>query len=244
MVNSSSRAHRKFVKGRSAFELWRLTDVEYQALREYSFPLRENGLLLMNLRQDDRRSGRWLMLPKLLVALEEDYGEASSNIDSWKQTFSFPFLVKFTKADESWPYLLRLEDYRGSLEFNFYRVVNDQKFAEVRRDAYQEAIDGELGKEEMKYWISFLWGYWYAISEWRCEQKVKMNQISPYFRHIDSNHIVYGFSDGEFFQYQIESEKQYDADVARLRKQYPMFEPSLEEEVVVTQSLVEAIWHS
>jgi hypothetical protein len=42
-------------------------------------------------------------------------------------------------------------------------VVNDEKYAEVRRDAYQEPITGELDEAGMKYWISYLWGYLYAV---------------------------------------------------------------------------------
>jgi hypothetical protein len=241
MMNQSIRAYEKFVVEESSLELFRLQDNEYCILREYSFPLREDGFVILDLRLADRRNDRRLLLSKVLVALEENFGPSSRNIDFYKQTFSFPFLLRFTKGEESWSYLLRLDDFRGSLEFNFYRVVDSLKYAETRRDAYNEPIEGELGKEEMKYWISYLWGYLKTSSEVWCRYKIRCGELAPFFRHVDSNHILYGYLDGEFFEYQIQNEKKYKAKVAKLRQKYGDPEPSLDEQIEVTQAFVQAI---
>jgi hypothetical protein len=97
MMVQAPRAAQKFTIEQSAFELWRLSDMEYRVLRECSFPIRQMGTAVLGLQLADRRAGRRLMLPKLLVLLEEDYGAASACIDNWKQTFSFPFLSEHTR---------------------------------------------------------------------------------------------------------------------------------------------------
>jgi hypothetical protein len=89
MRQIKSREYRKFVEADAAFELWRLADEEYRLLRHQSLPIRWDGLVLMELQSIDTRAGRWLMLPKVLVALEADYGPCSTDIDREKQTFAF-----------------------------------------------------------------------------------------------------------------------------------------------------------
>jgi hypothetical protein len=244
MRQTESRKYRKFVEADSSFELWRLQDEEYRVLRYYSFPIRWDGLVLMELQSIDERAGQKLLLPKVLVALEADYGPCSTDIDREKQTFAFPFLIRFTKNERSWFYLLKIADVRGCLEFSFWRVVDDHQYMALRRDIYHPSIEDELGMLDRKYWIAYLWGVLHSGSAIWCRYKIGMNELSPFFRQIDSNHIVYGFVDGKFFEYRIDDVDEYQTHVARLQQQYGLQEVTLEDEIAATQALVRAIAQS
>jgi hypothetical protein len=239
---ASPRAHRTFRAKHSSLDLWRLQDYEYDLLRDYSFPIREDGYLLYQLMMADRREGREpLMLAKVLVALEEDYGPCSTSIDSHKQTFAFRFLANFSKNGQTWPYLLTICDIRGSLEFRFCRVIDSAQYADVDYRAYREPIEDEIGADGMTYWISYLWGVLQVTSKMSCKFKVHLGELKPFFRHIDSNHIIYGFIGGKFVEYEIDSPKKYEAKVAQLYRKIGKIDDTPEQQLELTRALVEAI---
>jgi hypothetical protein len=238
----SPRAHNTFKGKRSSLDLWRLQDAEYDVLRDYSFPIQEDVRFLWQLMLDDRREGaEELMLAKVLVALEEDYGPCSTDVDPYKQTFAFRFLAQFSKEGKTWPYLLSINDFRGSLELRFYRVIDGDQFVEASRDYPQDPIESEMGADEIRYWMAYLWGFLHAGSKSWCRFKVHMKELAPFFRHIDSNHIIYGFLGGEFLEYEINDSDEYHAEVARLYREIRGVDDSPGQQIEITRSLVEAI---
>lgn len=238
----SLRARKIFSSKHSSLELWRLQDHEYNVLRAHSFPIREDLLLLYQLRMADRQAGQEeLMLAKVLVALEEAYGPCSKSIDSHKQTFAFRFLANFSKDSQTWPYLLTICDIRSSLEFRFCRVIDSAQYADIDHNVYHAPIEDEIGADGMTYWISHLWGALHVAAEVGCRFKVHMGKLQPFFRHVDSNHIIYGFIDGEFFEYEIDNHKKYTAKVAQLYRKIGKIEDSPEQKLEATRSLIKAI---
>jgi hypothetical protein len=122
--------------------------------------------------------------------------------------------------------------------------VDEHQYAALRRDIYHPPIEDELSMMDRKFWIAYLWGVLHSGSEIWCRSKIAINELSPFFRQIDSNHIVYGFADGEFFEYQINDEDEYQAAVMSLQQQYGPREVTVYEQVEATQAFVNAITRS
>lgn len=58
----------------------------------------------------------------------------------------------------------------------------------------------EFSREEINEFISYFSGYLKGCSEW-----ISLFPRQPFIKKIDSNHILYGYRDREFFEEQIES---------------------------------------
>jgi hypothetical protein len=218
------RSHRRCNAQQFPFELWRLSDAEYRQLRLQSFPLRIDGMILWRLARDQRHRPDRLNLAKVLLILEAEFGKSSTDLDDWKQTFSFPLLLAISKPQGMFYHLLRIEDYRGGLEFRFYRIVDDVKYSDESLDVYHEPLADEFSTDEIAYVISYLWGF----LEGRASRFGTPDaEIKPFFRHVDASHIIYGYWDGQFVETVIEDLAEYQQQVQTLEAQYG--EPALSE---------------
>lgn len=74
-------------------------------------------------------------------------------------------------------------------------------------------MENEFYRQEINEFISYLYGYLVGVSEWVCQ-----TQTQPFFKRIDSNHILYGYRNGEFFEEQIDSEEEYKAAIQSLEE--------------------------
>jgi hypothetical protein len=229
------RPHRKFNATRFTFELWRLNDVEYQQLRSRSFSIRYNSLFMLSLALIDRGKPDELILPKVLLVMEEEFGKSSKYIDDWKQTFSFPFLLAIHKPHGFFYYLLRIEDSRGGLEFNLCRVVDELKHVGLDLRVSHLPIEDELSNAEIEYLVSYLWGFLQARSEFL---HIFQPDIKPFFRHIDASHVFYGYWDGKFVEEVIENETKYLRAVKKLTAKYGEPEISEAEKVDQTKQMI------
>jgi hypothetical protein len=235
---ASSRAHHQFDAQQFPFSLWRLSDEEFRQLRSRSFPIQIDDLfwLLLELRQSDRSN--LLNLPKALLVLESEFGFSSTYIDSWKQTFSFPFLLAISKPTDIFYYLLIVEDYRGGLEFRLYRIVDDLKYANENLEVFHEPIADEFSEDDIKYSICYLWGF---LEGYANSLDFSNSQIQPFFRHIDSSHVIYGYWDGKFVEEIIEDLDEYESTVRTLEAKYG--EPPISDTVQMarTQRMIQEI---
>jgi hypothetical protein len=230
--------HHRFKANTFAFEIWRLTDEHYRQLRSRSFPIRFNSLFTLGLFSRSRNTADELTLAKALLLLEDDFGPSSNQFDHWKQSFSFPFLLAIEQPNGKFYHLLKIADYRGSLEFQLARVVDDICYADKDLGVYHEPIVAELSQSEIEYLISYLWGYLKGMARYLPKF---MPEIKPFFRHIDSNHIIYGYWDGKFVDETIEDEKRYERKVQKLKAKYGEPAPSDAEKVQCTQKLIQSI---
>ena len=235
-MQTSSRLYHQFDAEEFVFKLWRLNDLEYHQLRLRSFPIQIDLFFLLDMRLEKRRQNQSdvLNLPKALLVLEEIFGLSSTSIDTWKQTFSFPFLMIIEKPNGMSYYLFKIEDYRGSLEFKFCRIINELKYIDKSVEVYHSPIDDELSSDEIAYIIRYLWGYLEGYSRY-------LSEITSFFRHIDSNHIIYGYWDGKFVEKVIESSSKYEKMVKSLEKRFKKPEVLEIDKVKQTQNLVQAI---
>jgi hypothetical protein len=235
MKNSYPPYH-QFDAEKFTFKLWRLNDSEYRQLRLRSFPIQINPFLLLDMSLEKRRRDQsdTLNLPKSLLVLEENFGPSSTSIDTWKQTFSFTFLMAIEKSIGIFHYLFKIEDYRGALEFKFCRIINDLKYTDKSVEVYHSPIDDELSSDEMAYIIRYLWGYLQGYSRY-------LSEITPFFRHIDSNHIIYGYWDGKFVERVIENSTKYEKIVRSLEERFKRPELSEIDNIAQIQNLIQAI---
>lgn len=232
------RPHRQFNATRFTFELWRLNDVDYKQLRSRSYSIRYNPLFMLSLASMDRGKPDELILPKVLLVMEEEFGKSSKYIDDWKQTFSFPFLLAIHKPNGIFYYLLRIEDFLGGLEFNLCRVVDELKYVGLDLQVSHLPIEDELSNSEIEYLVSYLWGYLQARSQFL---HILQPDIKPFFRHVGASHVLYGYWDGKFVEEVIKNETKYLRAVKKLEAKYGEPEISEAEKVDQTKQMILAI---
>lgn len=203
-----------FKRGEIEFQLWRITDEEYRQLREHSLPIKEDGMFMLNLMLFERDRGDRLTLPKAFLALEKRFGRSSTWFDDWKCSFSYPLLLVLRRTAGKFYYMLRIGDYRGSLEFPLYRVL-EAGAGDYDVNVYHNPFELEFSREEINEFMSYLYGFIAGYAEATCKPP-----IQPFLKHIDSNHILYGYRDGEFFEEEIESESEYQAAIAAFKTVY------------------------
>jgi hypothetical protein len=229
-MQSLLRHQHQFDAKQFPFSLYRLSDEEYSQLLDRSFPIRINGLFLLKLVFDRLDNPDRLTLPKALLGLEDMFGASSSYLDRAKQAFSFPLLLAISKPSGTFYHLLRITDRRGSVDFDLYRIIDDIKYADKDLMLSSEPIT--------EYIIIYLWGFLEGFSH-HIHQHYP--EIEPFFRHIDSNHIIYGYWDGKFVEQEIEDNDEYDRIVGELEARYGRPETPDTEKVASIQALIQAI---
>jgi hypothetical protein len=237
-MTNSPRSHRQFDATQFTFELWRLNDAEYKQLRSRSFSIRYNSFFMLSLGSMDRGKPDELILPKVLLVMEEEFGESSKYIDDWKQTFSFPFLLAIHKPTGTFYHLLRIEDYRGGLEFNLCRILDEHKHLGLDLRVAHLPIEDEFSNTEIEYLVSYLWGFLQAQSRYL---HVLLPEIKPFFRHVGASHVLYGYWDGKFVEEVIENETKYLRAVKKLEAKHGEPEISEAEKVDQTKQMILAI---
>ncbi len=192
------------------FQLWRLEDQEYRVLRDYSLPIEEDGLFLLRLLSCEQNTPDALSLGKALVLLEHLLGESSHYFDDWKSSFSFPCLLIVQRAIGRFFYLLRIEDYRGHLSFPLYRIL-DQGTEGYRLEVVHKPF-AEFSRAEINFCLAFLYGYLTGFAQVFCQ-----NPFQPFYREVRSNLVLYGYGNGEFFEWSFTSPEDYDVALKSLK---------------------------
>ncbi len=231
-----SRHHLNLKRKEISFDLWRLNDQEYNQLRENSLPIKENLLFLFILYLSERDDPERLTLPKAFLTLEYLFGQTTTFFDDWKGSFSFPLLVRLTKTNGQFYYLLKVSDHRGTLYFNWYRVV-ETGIDDYDINIYRDPFDLEFSQDEMKEFLSYFYGYLTGVSR-------RFDKIppAPFFKKIDSNNIIYGYGSGEFFEKHFDSEEDYQQAI----KSFEEFDGTkvMENKSEELQLLLQKITHS
>lgn len=210
----TKRHHRTLYQNSTKFHFWRLTEDEFRQLCQSSVPIKTDSMFLLKMLLSERRNPNLLTLPKALLILERLFGKSSDWFDDWKGSFSFPLLLKVQKPVEAFFYLLRIEDFRGSLEFRLCRVLKDGANG-VDTSISQPPFEPEFSNQEINQFIILLYGF-LTDATYFFDKK----QFQPFCKRIDSNHILYGYQDDAFFEEQIDSLEEYQAAVQALEERY------------------------
>jgi hypothetical protein len=201
----SSRRQISLSHGKSSiqFHLWRLSDVEYSHFREASIPIRIDSKFLTLMYLFKRDDSEEPILPMALVSLEKIFGLSSDYFDSYKQTFRFPLLMSLERTSGRFFYLLEVCDYKGMVEYNFYRLLDSEN--DGNNTDYHEPFELEFSDEEIKLFIGYFEGYLIGRSQ------SDRHNLQPFWKNIDSSHILYGYKNEEFFMQEYKSDEEYEA---------------------------------
>lgn len=188
---------------------------------------------MIQLMLSERYNPDRLSLPKAFLTLEHLFGKTSDWFDKWKCSFSFPLLLVLKKSAGQFYYLLRVEDYRGSLEFRLYRFLeNGVDGYDV--NIYREPFELEFSRAEINQFICYLYGYLIGAAKVVC-----VLPLRPFLKCIDSNHILYGYRDGKLFEEQIDLEEDYETAIRTFEKNYET--PLIQERVKDLRSLLHKV---
>jgi hypothetical protein len=195
------------------YGIWRLSDTEYTKLRETSLPIKDYNFEVnyhLGLYSD-----RGLKLAEIMTILEWLLGESSDFYDDWKCGFYFPTLLTITKENEMFYYLMTIYDYRGSIQFHLYKIVDNPPKKASDRDTVRQPFP-DFSEEDIKYFTSFFYGY----LEGYFEMAKSWIPTKTFIKTIDSNSILYGCKDGKFFEEHYESESLYRLRIKLFKKKY------------------------
>ncbi|MUG97149.1 hypothetical protein F7734_34400 [Scytonema sp. UIC 10036] len=191
-------------QGDTKYQLWRLDKSEYEKLRDNSLPIADDFRFYLELYLSDRQGENRLNLAETLVILEWIFGESSNLFDDWKSSFCFPILLVVKKEIGNLYYLMNIYDRRGSVYFSLYRIIENSIYGyETQR--LREPFELEFSRQEincfLSYFYSYLFGYFQSVRD----------IISPqnFIKKVDSNLIIYGYKNGEYFEDQYDSASTY-----------------------------------
>lgn len=186
--------------------LIRLSDNHYAWLRENYFPIQADfGFSYAML----RRKESTLNLAQTFVVLEALFGETSRDYDDYKSSFEFPLFLHLQKSSGSYPYVFKVLDYKGSLEFNLYRIIDGED--QTCRAAYQKPRSAEFSSDEIEFFYNYFFGFLEGYFSTACSTIIR-----PFFRTMDSCWGIYGCKNGKYFEKYYATEKTYTAAINRL----------------------------
>jgi hypothetical protein len=229
----TAQKHRSLELAEKRYCFWRLSEDEYEQLRQNSLPIKIDGFLLLDLWLAERYNPERLTLPKALITLEYLFGKSSDWFDTWKGSFSFPLLLRLTKPDGQFVYLFRIEDVRGTLEFRLYRFLESGTDG-YDISVYQQPLETEFSREEIHRFICYLYGYLVGLAE-----GVSLLPQQPFLKQVNSQRLLYGYDKGDFFEWQIDSEAEYQAAIEQFEQKHPSLHHV--QQVESLRSLVEVI---
>jgi hypothetical protein len=196
------------------FHFWRLTNGEENFLRRNSVPMQIDSSTLWDLKYQERWDAQPFTLARTFLILERLFGKSSNWIDDWKGTFSFPLLLKVEKPNHSFFYMTEIYDNRGSLYFSLYRII-PTGVSDRSAYTYQEPIETEFSSSEIKAFIILVYGFLKDASYF-----VAQRHTQPFLKYVKSEHVIYGYRDGRFFEEEIESESELEASIANFESVY------------------------
>jgi hypothetical protein len=190
------------------YKLIRLNDEQFYLLRKNSVSLFENYGHLMSLSR--ATDIIYSSFPKMYITLKDIFGESGKCYDDYKGSFSFPFLISFQKGEEKYEYVMNIYNVRSAIEFNMAKLIHaDDKTTE--RGILYHPFD-EFPESEITYFINYIVGYLTGYF------RMLMKEYDEFFFHsVQSNLILYGYKDGNFFENQYEDEDEFDVAIQELK---------------------------
>lgn len=197
------------------YEVLRLDSSEYISLRHNSMPIKDYNFHFNLYFRKPYGCDNELYLAELMVILEWLLGKSSALYDDWKCGFSFPTLLVIKKNEETYFYLMHIYDFRGSIEFHFYKVIEGTLEKPDDTDVIRQPFP-EFDEEDIRYFTSYFYGY--LVEYYRTVKSILPKK--NFLKAIDSNHIIYGCEDGEFFQEYYDSSETYQAEIKAFKEKY------------------------
>ena len=186
--------------GKGVIKLSAISAQEYYEYdRRKSIPIFEDYDVLMQLHLYLDRKLPENRLSRIYMALKANFGESNTTYDDWKCSFGFQFLLTITRDKKESLYTLNLCDLKGGINLNFRKILHDdadfKKHGDKDSMVLHEALQDDFSKSEMRYFSNWFIGYLIGfISEY------EKNYDEPFARSQEYCRVLYGFSEGEFFE--------------------------------------------
>jgi hypothetical protein len=128
------------------------------------------------------------------------FGQENQSFCGSKGTFLFPFYLEINKQEEVYSYAFCIFDWRGSVEFDFYRCLEEEV---VNNNSYFKANEAEFSAEEIDCFLSYFVGYLLGFSE------VVKKKKTPFYKIVQSSCFIFGYShqQDDFFEYEFSDEE-------------------------------------
>lgn len=152
-----------------------------------------------------------LILPKLYTALRCLTGPGDEYYDDYKGSYSFTFKLDVLKNGHLSNYLYSIYNYRSYIEFYLRQIVpktNPQE-TEIMHQPNNELFSDDDICHFCRYFSGYLLGY----------IKEAQNTPEPFVKGSDSNCLLFGFYNGEYFCTQYDSSEEYKKKKSALKRE-------------------------
>jgi hypothetical protein len=136
-----------------------------------------------------------LNLAEFYVALTVLTGSSGRLFNDYKGSFCFVFLLEVIRDEETFPYILRVRDHRGSVSFVFHKILLSNEHAYDMYIVHKPLTD--FPQEDMERFSAFFYDYLKG-----CFTAIKKTWTEPFELLVESQNIVYGYRNGCFFEEQ------------------------------------------
>ncbi|MBD2183790.1 hypothetical protein [Aerosakkonema funiforme] len=184
------------------YRLERLDDRKYYELWKNSLAIADDYGFYIDFYLYLRDRAESLNLAQIYVTLEKLCGESGKFFDDWKGSFSFPFFLEVSKAGHEFDYLLNIYDHRGSVNFGIRKQLQPHDSYDAR--VIHQPFPEEFSRQDINEFITYFYGYLQGYFE-----EIKSSYSQFFFKRIDSNCILFGYKDGNFFEEHYDDHEEY-----------------------------------
>lgn len=188
------------------YRLIRLNDNQFFQLYENSLSIAEDYIHLMYLYRDGKII--FSSFSRLYFALESLFGPSGKFFDDYKGSFSFPLFICFENPETA--YILNVYNVRTSMSFKIAKLIHSSDNRFDRNIIHQPFPD--FPRQEINHLIDYMAGFLSGYFESRSKYE---NQT--FFGTVQSNLIVFGCRDNQYFDDEYESQDEYDSAVRELQ---------------------------
>lgn len=193
----------------TSYRVIRLNDKQYVMLGQNSISIADDDYFLMSLYS--KRKFIFHSLSKMYATLKHLFEESGDCYDDWKGSFSFPFLVSFERNGEEFDYLMNIHNVRSGIEFSLRKLIkaDDKNFdVMIRHKPFPEFKIKQIN-DFLICFIGYLTDYYEAN---------KLDYEAVFYKTVQSNLIIFGHKNGEFFDWQCDDPDEFEAEIKKLKK--------------------------
>ncbi len=187
----------------NTYNITHISDDKFQALYASTLLLHNDYGNLITLQYDTNII--YSDLSKMYATLNHIFKD-SKYCDEYKNAFSFVFELTFTYKEQEYKYLLKIFNYKSSIDFNFYKLIDKDNRNFDTSIIYSPFV--ELPRIEINCLIKKLLDFLTTKFE-----ILQQTYNKEYFKVIPSEFIIFGYMNGSFFVNNYKSEKEYQEDL-------------------------------
>lgn len=184
----------------------RITDSIYLERAKYSCPITPQYVFrgsFGDTPEDELNFAQYYTGMRLL------FGKPGNRYDDWKGSFSFSFQVDVVRNGHSYAYLLNILNLRSTIEFHFRKILDDSE-SQGSLQAYRDPLQHEFSDLEMLAVQYFMHGYLKGYLE--VIQKNGILDCPDFVLVTESNLIISGYINGQFFEHAFEDLEDFEAE--------------------------------